>query len=217
MEISTRIKEMRKELRISQAELAKKAGITQPSLSAIERGTAKNIRATTLKGIANALGVSQKYLESGDKDEQQISPVYNNYYSGNVNTVNTKKVPVISMVAAGDWSECFDPYPVGNGSEYVDCDKCGDNAFAVKVVGESMAPRFQRGDIIICDPSVQPANKDLVIAKLPNSNEATFKQLIIEDGAHLLKALNPDWPSPIMAINDDCVIIGKVIKVVVDL
>lgn len=47
----------RKRLNISWNELARRAGISGPSMNAIKRGKTKNIRAETLLGIANALGV----------------------------------------------------------------------------------------------------------------------------------------------------------------
>ena len=48
---------LRLKLGISMNELARRAGIRGPSMHAIERGTVKEIRASTLMGIASALGV----------------------------------------------------------------------------------------------------------------------------------------------------------------
>lgn len=50
-------------------------------------------------------------------------------------------------------------------------------------------PSFEDGDIIFVDPDVLHMHKSLVIAKLDNSNEVTFKSLIIEGANWYLEAL----------------------------
>lgn len=51
----------------------------------------------------------------------------------------------------------------------------------------------------------------LVVAKLENENEATFKQYMIDAGRSYLKALNPHHPPTI--INGNCKIIGVVVDI----
>lgn len=46
---------------------------------------------------------------------------------------------------------------------------------------------------------------------LEDSQEATFKQLIIEEGHQYLKALNPDWPNRIIEVNSNATICGVVV------
>lgn len=52
-----KIDTFRRGLKISWNELARRAGISGPSMNAIKWGKTRNIRAETLLGIANALGV----------------------------------------------------------------------------------------------------------------------------------------------------------------
>lgn len=52
-----KIRALRERLGISRNELARRAGIKGPSMWAIEMGKTKNLRSTTLIGIAAALGV----------------------------------------------------------------------------------------------------------------------------------------------------------------
>jgi len=204
MNMSERIKTKRKELGLTQSQLAKAVGIKQPSLSSIERGESKDLKATTLKGLAKALQVTPEWLETGKeqpKFDNNITPI-----------PNLGKVPLISFVQAGDWAECVDPYPVGTGEDMIECPvPHSENTFALRVSGESMEPRFHSGEIIFVDPCRQAENKDFVVAKLDHQNAATFKQLVIEDGNMMLKALNPDWPTHYMPIDEDAHIIGKVI------
>ena len=57
-----KIIELRKKLGISRNELARRAGIKGPSLHAIEHGLTKEIKTSTLLGLAAALGVPMQEL-----------------------------------------------------------------------------------------------------------------------------------------------------------
>lgn len=168
------------------------------------------IKTDNLDAIILALGVSRDWLLNG---KETLIQDPNAAYNLNAEILKpTKKVPLISMVQAGDWSEAFDPYQAGFGSSEEECPvPHGDSTFAVRINGESMMPKFEHGEIIFCDPSQRPENKDFVIAKLTDNNEATFKQLVIEDGQSMLKAINPNWHNTYMPINGNCHIVGKVI------
>lgn len=63
MELKDRIKQARKHARLTQKELSKKIGITQPSLSELETG--KSLSTSYIASIARACGVDPFWLESG--------------------------------------------------------------------------------------------------------------------------------------------------------
>lgn len=125
-------------------------------------------------------------------------------------------IPLISWVQAGAWSEVVDQYAVGDAEQWLPCPaQHSPRTFALRVRGESMFDphgrrSFREGDVVYVDPDRQAENGSLVIAKLTDSQEATFKQLVIEDGARYLKALNPAWPERMMPINGNCIIVGVV-------
>lgn len=202
-----RIKSARIKAGMSQEALADKIGISKQSISAWERGISKKIEGENLVKAAQVLGVSESWIQTGLDSAKHLKGFQNIEA-----TLNSAKVPLIDMVAAGDWCEVADPYPAGEAESWEPCPvPHGENTFAVRINGESMAPKFQHGEIIFCDPSVQPNNGDYVIAKLIDENQATFKQLIMDDGQYMLKALNPNWPNPYIPINGNCQIVGKVI------
>lgn len=201
--ISQRIKKARREAGITQPELALKIGgkMTQQTLSKLERGLIEHSKYLT--DIALALDVSPFWLETGKGEMKE-------------NVVNldfaVKRVPIISWVAAGDWSEAIDIYPAGHSDHWELCPiKHGKHTFGLQVKGESMSPRFNQGDIIFCDPEQEAFPGDFVIAKRASSNEATFKQLVMGDDGFMLKAVNPHWHQIYMPCEPDCRIIGKVI------
>lgn len=72
-------------------------------------------------------------------------------------------------------------------------------------------PSYAEGDIIFVDPDRDANHGDRVIVRLDDQQEATFKQLLIEDGKKMLKALNPGWKPRYIPINGNATICGVVI------
>jgi phage repressor protein C with HTH and peptisase S24 domain len=91
-------------------------------------------------------------------------------------------VPIINKVAAGYPAEFNDlDYPVGIADDYVRCPDLHDpNAFAVRVVGDSMEPRFHEGDIVIFSPSLEVHNGDDCFVRFTMPHETTFKRVFFE-------------------------------------
>jgi SOS-response transcriptional repressor LexA len=126
-------------------------------------------------------------------------------------------VPLISWVQAGAWSDLADPYQVGDAEDWLPCPvRHGPRTYCVRVRGESMRnpgerPSYEHGDIVFVDPDREAKPGDRVIVRLDDQQDATFKQLLIEDGRMLLKALNPDWKPRYIEINGNATITGVVI------
>jgi len=91
-------------------------------------------------------------------------------------------VPIINKVAAG-YPTDFDDlnYPVGVADDYVRCPDLHDpNAFAVRVVGDSMEPKFREGDIVIFSPAAEVHNGDDCFVRFAMPHETTFKRVFFE-------------------------------------
>jgi SOS-response transcriptional repressor LexA len=88
-------------------------------------------------------------------------------------TVN--KIPVISWIRAGALHEPCDIFLPGFAEEWTVYDTRDSNAFALRVVGNSMEPEFREGDIIIVSPAVEPVSGEYVVAKY--RGRVTFKKL----------------------------------------
>lgn len=139
---------------------------------------------------------------------------------GNVSLADrsgVRSVPVISWVQAGNWAKVMDvAHPAGADEWIVVPPDGGPRCFGLTVRGESMRnpdgePTFSEGDRIVVDPDREALHKSLVIVALDAENEATFKQLIKEDGRSYLKALNPAWPNRIVEVGGTATICGVVI------
>ena len=116
-------------------------------------------------------------------------------------SIGARRVPLISYIQAGLWSEVFDNFSVGDAEEWLITDSdLSESAFALEIKGDSMLPDFKPGDRVIIDPDVTPLPGDFVAAK-NGSNEATFKKYRPRGADSLgnmifeLIPLNEDFPS----------------------
>jgi len=91
-------------------------------------------------------------------------------------------VPVINKIAAGYPSDFNDlDYPVGVADDYVRCPDLHDpNAFAVRVVGDSMEPKFNEGDIVVFSPAAEVHNGDDCFIRFAVPHETVFKRVFFE-------------------------------------
>lgn len=91
-------------------------------------------------------------------------------------------VPIINKVAAG-YPRDFDDldYPVGIADDYVRCPDLHDaNAFAVRVVGDSMEPKFREGDIVVFSPGAEVHSGDDCFIRFETPHETAFKRVFFE-------------------------------------
>jgi len=91
-------------------------------------------------------------------------------------------VPVINKVSAGYPRDFNDlDYPVGIADDYIRCPDVHDpNAFAVRVVGDSMEPKFCEGDIVIFSPATEVHSGDDCFVRFTMPHETTFKRAYFE-------------------------------------
>jgi DNA polymerase V len=75
------------------------------------------------------------------------------------------------------------------------CDSA--EAFALRVIGQSMAPEFNEGEIIIIEPEGLAQDGSYVLAL--HEGEYIFRQLRADGPAWRLHALNPAWPDLALA------------------
>jgi SOS-response transcriptional repressor LexA len=126
------------------------------------------------------------------------------------------RLPLVSWVTAGHWREVVDNFEPGDAEEWVETTKrVGAAAFALRVRGDSMEPRCPDGAVIIVDPEREAVNGSLVVVRLDEDAEATFKRLVVEGGRRFLAPLNPRYP--VLEITGPAVVCGVVRQVLIDL
>lgn len=129
--------------------------------------------------------------------------------------IKGERYPVLSKVQAGAWSEAVEAYTLKDIDLWLESDAhIQGEAFWLEVEGDSMtAPMglsIPEGTFVLFDTGREAVNGNLVVAKLVDDNEATFKKLVIDGSKRYLKGLNPQWP--MVAINGNCKIIGVAVE-----
>lgn len=125
------------------------------------------------------------------------------------------KVPLISWVQAGAWCEAISNFEAHDTDSWLSCPvPISSHGYALKVLGDSMTNQgpgrsYPTGCIIFVDPEAEAKTGDRVIARLPRTNEATFKILVEDAGRQYLRPINPQYP--IIEITEETHICGKVV------
>lgn len=136
-----------------------------------------------------------------------------------INADNLNAVPILSQNQAGEWASMV----LGKDSNFdwvTIAVKTSDNAFAIRISGNSMtnpygAPSIPDGSLAIVEPCNTLENGGIVVAILDGAPGVTIKKLEIDGPQQLLIPLNPKYdPTP---IKGNCHIIGYVKQVIINI
>lgn len=193
---SERLRELRKERKVSQVALASCLSISQQAVGKWETG-----RSTpdpqTLRKIADLLHVTTDYLLGRDASQADEGS------SGEV------LVPVIGTVRAGygalahEENYGVEPANVKNPQDF----------FYLIVNGDSMEPRIHSGDLALVHRQSYVESGELAVV-LVRGEEGTLKRVFKKSGAVILQPFNQAYETQIFvgAEINDLIIIGKVIE-----
>ena len=82
-------------------------------------------------------------------------------------------------------------------------------AYAMRVWDDSMAPKFQPGDIIVVDPEVSPTSSDFVLARQSDNSQTLVFRKLIDNNGRRLEPINSGYSTHRLSNEDK--IVGKVI------
>lgn len=177
---------------ITKAQIARACGVTPQAVNGWL--TTGRISKEALQRFSEATNTTTEWLVTGKQAPASAVAEPTPVYSG-------RKIPVISWVQAGDFCEAIDNFHPGDADEWRFCPHpgAGSRTFALRVEGESMVSPYpnQRsyppGTIIFVDPDRALTNGARVVARVPGTNQVTFKRYIEEDGQIYLMPLNPSY------------------------
>jgi SOS-response transcriptional repressor LexA len=191
--------------------ISDRSGVPPNYLSQINTG-ARNMGDEVARKLEAAYGQDRGWM---DTLQVKVTVDGTTYHSRNTEPVpeTLGRVPVISWVAAGNPQIVADPYAPGLAEEWIDTEVAvSRHTFALRVRGLSMlrpdGTGFPDGAIIVVEPELEARHKDYVVVRFPNTDEATFKQLIIDGPNKLLMSLNPAYPP--ITITEDARLCGVV-------
>jgi len=177
--------------------------------------------ADSMTALCSWLKIRREWLEYGVLPKKQTTEdsVSQGGISdeSNVSEINHRfgKVPLISWVQAGAWCEAITNFESYDADSWISCPvQISIHGYALKVLGDSMTNQgpgrsYPTGCIIFVDPDAETKTGDRVIARLPRTNEATFKVLAEDAGRKYLRPINPQYP--IIEITEETHICGKVV------
>jgi len=106
-------------------------------------------------------------------------------------------VPVIGRIAAGEGADTVEAteHPPAWAGEFVLHSGAPAGAVAVRVAGESMAPAYRDGDMVIVDPT-RPAESGVcvVLVEVDGHADARLKRLRLRARDAILESVNPAYP-----------------------
>ncbi len=159
------------------------------------------------------------FTETGEKSGGSIGKDASPRFQSSVAMAQTgqREIPVISYIQAGQMREDLDPYSLGDLSETVITNRDhSPNSFGMIVIGDSMSPKYEAGDMVIVDPATDLRPGDFVVAT-DGGEEATVRKYrprgTGESGTMVfeLVPMNDDFPI-LHSERDHLRIIGVVVE-----
>lgn len=193
-----RLRALRAQKGVSQAEIAKRIYISQPAYAKYELGTSTP-NPETLAAIAEILGCTTDYLLG--KSPNSSRPEY-------------IRIPVLGRVAAG--------IPIDAIEEIIDYEDIsaemaagGAEYFGLQIKGDSMEPKIGNGDIVIVRKQPDVESGEIAVV-LVNGDDATVKRVKKSAAGITLISNNPAY-DPIFYSNEDIeklpvAILGRVVE-----
>ncbi len=229
-----RLRELRKLAELSQEDLAQQVGTTNQQIGRLEKGQ-RRLSTYWMERIAIALQCRPADLLPelpSQRVDNEETPSHSprtvvapsdeqvaNYANVSPGPETVYYLPLISWVRAGAWAEVADPYEPGEYERLVPVTRrYSGRAYALRIEGDSMqaldGDSFPDGSVICVEPNQEARNGSYVIAKLEDSQDATFKQLVIDGARRYLKPLNGRYP--ITEITREATICGVVRQLMMD-
>ncbi len=182
------ISKIRKDKNITKVELAKKTKINIGHLTHIEKEE-RNPSHKALRNICKALKVPyQPLMYMYDKEIDEDGPRCKIFDHISYNTI-----PAVENI--NELIEC--PYDIPNAS------------MAFKILDDSMAPKFQKGDYAFLEMNSPLGNRDIGLFNY--NGEMLVRRFIIRKDRLVLRAENKDYPEIDLSEDDNFTIVGVVI------
>lgn len=212
MEYKDRLRAARQHAHLTQGQLAEAIGITQTSVSDLERGKSKGTSFNAR--IAQACGINALWLENGlgemvpNGDHSNVSPMLQPHREA-------REYPLLTWVRAGGAIESSVSHPAGIADEWLtSTENAGPGGYWLKVKGKSMTsempPSFPEGTPILIRPEgFELISGKFYIARHTETGEHTFKQYVMDAGVAYLVPLNPEYNT--VVLDDSWEIVGRAI------
>ena len=199
MEINNILQQRRKELGLTQLDVAEAVGVSEATISRWESGDIDNMKRNRIAAYAKVLQISPSVI-MGIEDNKDLLPIENVSY-----------LPVIGTVRAGvggfaetDFLGIEPVIGIVNPDEYR----------LLLVKGDSMAPAILEDDIAVIHIQTEFENGDIVVA-IVDGEEGCIKRINKHEDVLMLESVNTIYPPRIFIKEqmNDVLIFGKVVEI----
>lgn len=189
-------------------QVAQHTGIPQPTIYRILTGETGNPRVATLTSLAKHFRVSLEALQSTDMRQNEVTttpiPISQPF----------RQVPVVGHVKGGPDGYLEElEYPPGQGDGHVEYPARDDNAYALRVKGDSMRPRIRPGEFVILEPNHRASPGDDVVVIAADGRKLLKELLYERNGDVVLGSINIE-NGPITLARTDIISIHYVAAIV---
>lgn len=159
---------------LTETGLARKTHVGQPVVHRLASGETDNPKINTLSPIAKLFGLNINQLIGEAPLPEQLP------------TSIPETAPAIWRTIPR-----VDLQHTPNGQTHTDL-HLSEDAFAVQLIDDMMAPTYPMGSEIIIEPALSPQDEDYVLARLPGEKSAIFRQYLNRGEDIYLKPLHPE-------------------------
>jgi len=161
----------------------------------------QKLRSVVKKLMTDKLPATESPSE--DREPVDVQSLLQSSDTSNVQSMSAGvTVPIINKVAAGYPHDFTDlDYPPSVADEYIRCPDVHDpQAFAARVVGDSMEPDYSEGDVVIFSPNTVAQPGDDCFVRLGTAEGTTFKRVYQDDPETIrLQPLNSAYASQVFS------------------
>lgn len=170
--------------RVSQASLARACGISAPSVNDWVSGKTKTIEGKNLLNAADFLRVSPSWLAEGRgrmrkavSGSEGLSQEEENVEQGPPITTPIRRIDIMGTAQLGP-----DGYWVGLGGTdgWVETYSRDEDAYALRLKGDSMAPAIRNGWVAVCEPNHRLVPGEYVMVTMVDG-QSMVKELLFQN------------------------------------
>lgn len=179
----------RKELGLTQKEVADLVGVTEATVSRWESGEIANMRRDKIAALSNALKTTPNFIMTGKPDSvSEIPPGFSPL-------PEMDRLPLIGRIACGEPITAEE-----NVEDIVSVPSAWHANFTLICQGDSMEPRIKDGDLVAIRTQPQVENGEIAAVRI--DCEATLKHVYLYSDKIVLQPENPNY-EPIVKIGEE--------------
>lgn len=186
MELNEWVKAARAHAKLTQEALGEKVSRTKANVGHWEKGLHRPSW-DMIQAIAAATGYPMPSDNVGEK----------------IDTKPMAQLPLVGEVKGGHDGYLEElQYPVGHGEGVVEHPTSDPNAYALRVRGDSMHPRYRAGEFVIVEPNIEPQPGDDVVVVCSNGRKLLKELNWKRDGEVQLLSINNGYAPLTLPLSD---------------